>query len=88
MVLVHLTAQRKQPITVTVMGKADMLLFPQNAHPNSGKTIQYLQALLGALGTTTYAELSSSSEPQRQFQQAQNVNPTPSWGLQPPAPYL
>lgn len=60
-------------MTVTVMGKADLLLFPQNGHPTSGKTIEYLQALLGALGAIIctgnhgHTEFSSGSEAQRQL---------------------
>lgn len=72
-------------MTVTVMGKADMLPFPQSAHPTSGKTIQCLQALLDALGTTIYTEFRASKAA---LTQTQNADPTPSWWHRPSAPYL
>ena len=52
-------------MTVTVMGKADTLLFPQSGHPISVNIIQHHKALLDASGTTIHTDFSSGSEPQR-----------------------
>lgn len=66
------------------MGKADMLPFPQSAHPTSGKTIQCLQALLDALRTTMYIEFRASKAALHK----PKMQPHTQLVAQPSAPYL